>query len=48
MEVPFEPTNLGIAFEGKDVGRHPIEEPTIVADDHRASGEGLERVFEGS
>ena len=46
-EVPFEPADLGLALEGQHVGGDPVEEPAVVADDHRTAGEGEERFFEG-
>ena len=46
-EVAFEPAHLTVAFERQDMGANAVEEPTVVADDHRASGEVLQRRFEG-
>jgi len=37
---------VALAFEGEDVGG-AVEEPAVVADDHGAAGEVLERGFEG-
>jgi hypothetical protein len=37
---------MAVAFEGQHVGRHTVEEHTIVADDDGAAGEVFERVFE--
>ena len=31
--------HLGIALEGEDVGRDPVEEPAVVRDHHGAAGE---------
>src|SRR5215218_8193014 len=36
-EVAFEPTNLAVTLEPEHVGRDAIEEPAVVADDHRAA-----------
>ncbi|MBK7000465.1 MAG: hypothetical protein IPH35_11015 [Rhodoferax sp.] len=38
-EVAGEEAPLGIAFAGEDVGADVVEEPAVVADDHRAAGE---------
>ena len=45
-KVAFEPAHFGVAFEREHVGGDPVEEPPIVADDHRATREGEQRVFE--
>jgi hypothetical protein len=37
---------MAVAFEGEDVGGEAVEEEAVVADDHRAAGEILERLFE--
>jgi len=46
-DVALEPADLAVALEGEDVGRDPVEEPTIVADHDDATRErfeaGLER-----
>jgi hypothetical protein len=36
--VALEPDDLAVALEGEDVGGDAVEEPAIVADDHRAAG----------
>ena len=41
-EVALEPADLAVALEGEDVGRDPVEEPAVVADDDGAAGERLE------
>ena len=50
IEVTLEPVPaagvLVIALPREDVRGHAVEEPTIVADDHRAAGEGLEGLLE--
>src|SRR4051794_8885876 len=46
-EVAFEPADLAVALEGEDVRRDPVEEPAVVADDHRAAGERLEPGLQG-
>src|SRR5271156_1462961 len=49
-EVALEPEPLGlvvlIALPRQDVGAGPVEEPAVVGDHHRASGEFLQRVFQ--
>ena len=47
-EVPFPPPGLGLPFKGKHVGGDAIEEPPVVADHDGATGEGQERVLEGT
>jgi hypothetical protein len=32
---------VAVALESEDVGRDAVEEPAVVADDHRAAGEVL-------
>src|SRR5258708_4122737 len=46
LEIPFEPFDTAVAFEGQNVGRDAVEEPAIVADDDGAAGEILQRLFE--
>ena len=41
-DVALEPADLAVALEGEDVGRDPVQEPAVVADDDDAAGEGLE------
>ena len=48
LEIAFEPFDVAVAFEGEDVGRQPVEEEAVVADDDRAAGEILERCFQGA
>src|SRR4051794_32770252 len=45
-EVALEPPHLAVALEREHVRRDAVEEPTVVADDHRATGELGERVLE--
>ena len=45
-EVALEPADLAVALEGEDVGRDPVEEPAVVADDHGAAGERLQARLE--
>src|SRR3954470_931370 len=42
LEIALEPFDMAVALEGEDVGRDPIEEEAIVADDHGAAGKVLE------
>ena len=45
-DVALEPADLAVALEGEDVGRDPVEEPAIVADDDGAARERLEAGLE--
>src|SRR6185369_13282165 len=44
--VALEPDHLRVALEGQNVGGDTVEEPAVVADHHRAAGEGDERIFQ--
>src|SRR5271169_5571016 len=46
LEIAFEPFDMAVAFEGQHVGGNAVEEPAVVADDHGAAGEILQRLFE--
>jgi hypothetical protein len=46
LVIALEPFDMAVAFEGEHVGRDAVEEPAIVADDHGAAGEILERRFQ--
>src|SRR5262245_6022675 len=46
LVVALEPFHMALALEGKDVGRDAVKEPAIVADDHGAAGEVLQRLFQ--
>jgi hypothetical protein len=37
---------MAVALEGEDMGRDAVEEPAIMADDHGAAGEVLQRLFQ--
>ena len=41
-DVALEPADLAVALEGEDVGRDPVQEPAVVADDDDAARERLE------
>ena len=41
-DVALEEPDLAVALERQDVGRDPVEEPAVVADDDHAAGERLE------
>ncbi len=41
-DVALEEPDLAVALEGEDVGRDPVQEPAVVADDDDAAGERLE------
>src|SRR4029079_12578632 len=45
LKVALEPLDVAVALEGKDVRRQAVEEETVVADDHRAASEVLDRVL---
>src|SRR5690606_36047804 len=47
LEVALEPLDVAVALEGQDVRGDTIEEEAVVADDHRAAREVLERRLEG-
>jgi hypothetical protein len=44
--VALEPDHLRIALERQDMCGDAIEEPAIMADDHRAAGEHQQRLFQ--
>src|SRR6185503_2321850 len=46
LEIALEPFDAAVALGGEDVGREAVEEEAVVADDHRAAGEILERFLE--
>src|SRR5512132_3478603 len=46
LEIAFEPLNVAVALEGKNVGGETIEEKAVVANDHGAAGEVLDRFLE--
>src|SRR5215510_5451605 len=46
--VALEPHHLPLVLEGPHVGGDAVEEPAIVADDHRAAREGQEPAREGA
>src|SRR5208337_83418 len=43
LEVALEPLDMAVAFESEDVRGEPVEEEAIMADDHGAAGEILQR-----
>ena len=43
LVVALEPHDLAVALEGQDVRGDAVEEPAVVADDHRAAGEVEQR-----
>ena len=45
-EIALEPFHMAVALERQDVGGDAVEEEAIVADDHGAAGEILQRCFE--
>src|SRR5678815_4858281 len=48
FEIAFEPFDVAVAFECQDMRRQAIEEEAVVADDHGAAGEILDRLFESA
>ena len=48
LEVSFAPVNITVTLESQNVSRDPIEEPSIVRDDHDAANEAEDRFLEGS
>ncbi len=48
LVVAFEEADIGVGFEGEDVGGDAVEEPAVVADDDGAAGEVFEGFFESS
>ena len=46
LERALEPAHVRVALEHQQVRRDAVEEPAVMADDHRAAGEALERVLE--
>ena len=46
LVVALEPFDVAVALEGQDVGRDAVQEPAIVADDHGAAGEAVQRLFQ--
>ena len=45
-KIAFEPFHMTVAFKGENVGGQPVEEHTVVADDHGAASKILERLFQ--
>ena len=37
---------MAVAFKGEDMGGDPVKEPAVVADNNRATGEFLKRLFQ--
>src|SRR3954449_5464804 len=46
LEIAFEPFDMALAFEGQNMRRDTVKEPAIMADDHGATGEILQSLFE--
>jgi len=46
FEVPLEPLDMAVALEREDVRGETIEEEAVMADDHRAACERLQRLLE--
>ena len=47
-EATFEVDNFTITLKGKDVGTDTVEEPTVVADDNRTTGQCLKTFLQGT
>ena len=43
-----EPFHMRVALEGQNVGRHPVQEPTVVGDDEDAARKRQNRLLERS
>src|ERR1700687_1467098 len=48
LVVAFKPDDLRIALEREDMRCDAVQEPAIVRDDDRATGERHQRIFEGA
>src|SRR5215510_8682484 len=46
LVIALEPFHMAFALEGEDVGGDAVEEPAIVADDHGAASEILQRLLQ--
>ena len=46
LEIPLEPLHVAVALERQDMRGDPVEEPAVMADDHRATGEIFQCFFE--
>ncbi len=44
--IALKPADSAVALKGEDVGRHAVEEPAVVADDHHAAAEIGNAFFE--
>src|SRR5580704_2801932 len=47
-EIPLPPADLGLSLEGQHVGGDAVEEPAVVADDHRAPRKSEQCILEGT
>src|SRR3954471_4318774 len=48
LEIALEPLDVAFALERQHMGGDAVEKPAVVADDHRAAGEILQRLFKGA
>ena len=46
LEVAFAPHDFAVALEGQNVRGHAVQEPAIVANDHRTPAEVVEGFFQ--
>src|SRR5882762_5292232 len=46
LEIAFEPFDMAVTFEGQDMRGDAVEEPAVMADDHGATGEILQRLLQ--
>ena len=46
LKVAFKPFHMGVALKGQNVGTYPVEEKTVVRDDHGAASEINKSVFQ--
>ena len=48
LVVAFEPRDFSMSFENKQMRADAVQEETVVADDHCATGERAKRVFQNT
>src|SRR6185437_8213475 len=46
LVIAFEPFDMAVAFERQHMGGNTVQEPAVMADDHGAAGEFLQRRFQ--
>jgi hypothetical protein len=48
LVVALEPNDFAVALKGEDVGGNAVEEPPVMANDHRATPEVGQAFLEGA